>query len=825
MKVVIIGGVAGGASAAARLRRNDEHAEIIMFERGDYISFANCGLPYYIGGKINGSEKLTLQTPESFHSRFNIDVRIRSEAVSIDRENKTVKIKKIDDGTFYDESYDKLILSPGAEPIRPNLPGADNEKVFTLRNIPDTIKIKKFCDENKPKRAVVIGGGYIGVEMAENLKNLGVDVTIVEMAGHIIGPIDDDMAAQVQNYIRSKGVSIILGQSVSAIEEAGSSLRISLSGGGDFETDFVIMSVGVHPESALAVKAGLKTNGRGCIIVDERMRTDDENIYAVGDACEVKDFVSGEPAFIPLASPANKQGHIAADNICGKDEAYEATQGSSIIKIFDMTVAATGLSEASLKRKNIKYLKSFTYSQANASYYPGGLPMSIKLLFTQEGKILGAQAAGYNGVDKRIDVIAAATRLGGTVHDLTKLELCYAPPYSSAKDPVNMAGYTASNILDGMMKPFYAEDIKNIDTEKETLLDVRTEIEFNNGTLPGAINIPVDNLRGSLDKIPKDKPIKVFCQIGLRGYIASRILMQSGFSDVSNLSGGFRLWKEIENNHEESKKAPLVTDAGRVPQAPIVPNDCRSVKPENTPKEITVDACGLSCPGPIMAVHKAMKDANENEVYVVKATDPGFSEDIKSWCSRTGNTLVDSGFDGTNFTAKIKKGSSEQVERTSMNNAANEKSIIVFSGDLDKAIASFIIANGAAAMGRKVNMFFTFWGLNVIRKPEKVKVKKDVMGAMFGKMMPRGSKRLGLSKMNMGGMGAKLIRGVMKKNNISSLEQLVEQARSNGVHFVACSMSMDVMGIKREELIDGIEVGGVASFLANAENSDMSLFI
>lgn len=821
MKVIIIGGVAGGASAAARLRRLDENAEIIMLERGDYISFANCGLPYYIGGIIEEKENLTLQTPESFRARFNIDVRVRSEAVAIDREKRIVSIKRVNDGSIYEETYDKLILAPGAEPVRPPMPGFDGSRVFTLRNIPDTMRIHEFCEKNKPARAAVIGGGYIGVEMAENLAGLGIKVTIIEMANHLIAPIDADTAAQIQNHMCLKGVDIFTNRSVSSIEETGSSLNLHLSDGNAVTADFAILSVGVRPDTAFAKEAGLDTNKRGSIIVDENMRTSDENIYAVGDAVEVKDFVSGAPGFIPLASPANKQGRIAADNICGRNEKYEATQGSSVLKVFDLTVAATGNSEESLKRSNLPYLKSFTYSNANASYYPGGLPISLKLLFTREGKILGVQAVGYNGVEKRIDVIATAMRLGGTVRDLTKLELCYAPPYSSAKDPVNMAGYTASNILDGLVEPFYAEDVAKIDTSKEVLIDVREDIEYEGGTIPGAVNIPLNSLRSRINEIPKNKPVRVFCQMGLRGYLASRILTQNGFQDVKNLSGGYRLWEDLRLNDEQSKHPDKFENADKIGIS------TEHGGSDSNMKEIVVNACGLSCPGPILAVHKALEGAKEGEVFLVRATDPGFTTDIKSWCGRTGNALVESGFDGTNFTAKIRKGSGETAPSNEKrdNSGGNEKSIIVFSGDLDKAIASFIIANGAAAMGRKVNMFFTFWGLNVIRKPEKVTVKKDFMGTMFGKMMPRGSMKLGLSRMNMGGMGRKLIRGVMKKNGISSLEQLIEQARENGVHLTACSMSMDVMGIKREELLDGVEIGGVASFLANAENSDTNLFI
>lgn len=817
MKVLIVGGVAGGASAAARLRRNDEHAEILLFERGDYISFANCGLPYYIGDVIREKSKLTLQTPQSFHQRFRVDVRTGNEVVSIDPKAKTVRVKRASDGSVYEESYDKLLLSPGSEPIRLPLPGFDGKKVFTLRNIPDTYAIKDFCEKNGPKSAVVIGGGYIGVEIAENLQRCGLHVTVVELSGHIIPPVDADTAAQLHNHLRSKGVELKLNTGVKAIEEAAGGLQFRLSTGDALTADFAVLATGVAPEAKLAKDAGLKTGLRGAICVDETMRTSNPDIYAVGDAVEVTNLVSGAPAFIPLASPANKQGRIAADNICGGHEVYEGSLGSSILKVFDLTLAATGMSEAALQKAGIPYRKSFTYSPSNASYYPGGLPMSLKLLFSPEnGRVLGAQAVGYTGVDKRVDVIAAVMRLGGTVHDLTKLELCYAPPFSSAKDPVNMAGYTAENILSGKFVPYYPEDVAEVDPKQAVLLDVRTKAEFENGSIPGAVNMPLDSLRETLASLPKEKEIDVFCQIGLRGYLASRILLQSGFSRVRNLSGGYRLWKELEDDK---------TGVSQVPQSGGGVETETQRAPERKAKEITVDACGLSCPGPILEVHKAMQNAAEGDAFTIHATDPAFAGDIEAFCKRTGDQLLRSDFDGKKFSVTIQKGAGTPKKKASGGSEANDKSIIVFSGDLDKAIASFIIANGAAAMGRRVHMFFTFWGLNILRKPQKVSAAKDFVGKMFGRMMPRGSEKLKLSHLNMGGAGARMIRSVMRKKNISSLEDLMQEAVHNGVEITACSMSMDVMGLKREELLDGVKVGGVASFLANAEESDASLFI
>ena len=545
MKVVVVGGVAGGASAAARLRRLDESAEIIMFERGEYISFANCGLPYYIGGEITDRAALTLQTPQSFHSRFHVDVRINSEVTAIDPKAKQVTARSKDRGE-YTESYDKLILSPGAAPIRPPMEGADNERVFTLRNIPDTYKIRGYVEEQHPKSAVVVGGGYIGVEMAENLKNAGVDVTIVELADHVIAPLDYDMACDVHRYLKEKGVGLILQNGVQSIREEGGALRLTLSDG-EIDTDLVIMAVGVRPDTALAKEAGLELNRRGAIVVDEHMLTSDPDIYAVGDAVEVTDFVTGEKAYIPLAGPANKQGRIAADNICGITTTYKNTQGSAVLKIFDMTVATTGVNERAAKAAGLDYDKVYTFSNSHASYYPGSTGMSIKTLYEKgTGKILGAQIVGFDGVDKRCDVLATAIRAGMTAKDLTELELCYAPPFGSAKDPVNFVGYVIENTLAGRVKNFFWDDVAKLPRDGSvTLLDVRTDLERENGQyIDGFIHIPVDELRERVGELDKSKPVYIHCRTGLRSYVACCMLAGLGF-DCYNLSGGWRLYESI----------------------------------------------------------------------------------------------------------------------------------------------------------------------------------------------------------------------------------------------------------------------------------------
>lgn len=543
MKTIIIGGVAGGASAAARLRRLDEACEIVILERGDFISFANCGLPYYIGGAITDKNNLTLQTPESFRKRFNIDVRVNNEAVKISPEEKTVTVKNLKSGEIYTESYDNLILSPGAEPVKPNIDGIDSNIVFTLRNIPDTLKIKEYIEKNNPKSAVVIGGGYIGVEMAENLKEAGLDVSVVELADHLIAPLDFDMAADVHRYIKSKGIKLYLNNGVKAID--GNTVILQ---NGTIDAEMIIMSVGVRPETALAKDCGIEVNRRGSIIVDRHMKTNIQNIYAVGDAVEAEDFITKSPTFIPLAGPANKQGRIAADNICGINSEYTGTQGSAVLKLFDMTVATTGINEKSAAAAGIDYDKTYIYSGSHASYYPGASNMSIKALWDKKTlKIIGAQIVGFDGVDKRMDVLASSIRFGAKITDLTNLELCYAPPFGSAKDPVNMLGFVAENIITGKMKQFFWNDVEKLPRDGSvTLLDVRTVTEVKRGKIDGFINIPLDSLRERIEEIPKDKPVYLHCHSGLRSYIALCILKGNGY-DCFNLSGGWRLYESVIN--------------------------------------------------------------------------------------------------------------------------------------------------------------------------------------------------------------------------------------------------------------------------------------
>lgn len=827
-KVLIVGGVAGGASAAARLRRLDEGAEIIMFERDEYISFANCGLPYYIGETIKEREKLLVQTPESMKSRFNIDVRINSEVISVDTNKKAAIIRSKDKGE-YEEQYDYLVLSPGARAIKPNIEGINSKRIFTLRNIPDTDQIKAYVDKKGVNSAVVIGGGFVGVEMAENLKERGLDVTLVEAAPHIMAPFDSDMVRLVEKELSDNGVEIFLNDGVKAFKDNDNSVEITLTSGTKLSTDLVILAIGVSPDTGFLKDSGIKLGAKGHIIVNEKMETSVENVFAIGDAIEVVDFVNKQTSAVPLAGPANKQGRIAADNIAGLNKSYKGTQGTSILKVFGLTAASTGNNERTLKRLNIPYKVVTVHPSSHASYYPGALMMTLKLIFNEEGKVLGAQGIGYDGVDKRIDVIATTIRLGGTVTDLTELELCYAPPFSSAKDPVNMAGYVAENVLTGKVDVITAEQLQSYDKENTLLLDVRTEDEFNNGHLEGAVNIPVDSLRERINELDQSKEILEYCQIGLRGYVASRILTQNGFK-VKNIDGGYK-------SASMFNFVPTKVDNLDNTKRSIIDSDTQVVKGEVqkgvNEYDRSLDVCGLCCPGPLIQVKASLDQLNDGQILKVTASDPGFYEDIKAWCSKTNNELVDIGRTKGIIQALIKKNNKFKVLNNSFPSDTpsedillkDKKTMVVFSGDLDKALASFIIANGAVAMGKKVTMFFTFWGLNILRKPKKVSVKKSLLESMFGLIMPRGSKKLKLSKMNMMGIGGKMIRKIMKNKNISSLEDLIKSAMDSGVEIVACSMTMDLMGLKQEELIDGIKIGGVGYYLGEAEESNVNLFI
>jgi len=824
MKVLIVGGVAGGATAAARLRRINEEAEIIIFERGEFISFANCGLPYHISGVIADRDSLLVQTPEGFRDRFKVDVRVKNEILSINREKKEVSVYDIKAGKEYRESYDYLILSPGAEPFKPNIKGIESKRIFTLRSIPDMDNIIKSIKEDNPMRAVVIGGGFIGIEVAENLLEKNIKVTIVEAANQILAPLDYEMAAIIHSHIKEKEIELYLNDGVDFFEDKEDHTLVYLKSGKRIQTDMIIMAIGVKPEIKLAKDAELEIGERNGIVVDEFLSTKDKFIYAVGDAIEVKHWINGEKTLIPLAWPANRQGRIVADNIVfGNKEKYKGTLGTSILKAFDLTAAATGLNEKNLKRLGLDYEKIIIHSSSHASYYPGASPISIKLLFDKTGKIYGAQAVGLDGADKRIDVLATAIKANMKVYDLPDLELAYAPPFGSAKDPVNMAGYVASNVLKGDMKIIHWDEIDKLDQNKTILLDVRTKYEFSVGTIKNAINIDLNTLRDNLDKLDKNKEIIIFCRVGLRGYLAYKILVQNGFK-VRNLTGGYNTYSYAVDKQSN----PDIFDYEQIKMLKDVDvtGDNKKKTSSNT---YELDARGLQCPGPIMKTYKKIEELENGDLLKILSSDTGFAKDVKTWAEKTNNLVVDITIDKGTVNATLQKGNSKITKKDNKlaDISKDNKTIVVFSNDLDKAMASFIIANGALAMGKKVTLFFTFWGLSLLRKENSnYKGNKNFMEKMFSKMLPKGANKLNsLSKMNMSGLGAVAMKKVMKDKNVESINFLLESLIENGAKLIACTMSMDVMGISEEELIDGVELGGVGAYLGEAEDSNLNLFI
>lgn len=814
MKIVVVGGVAAGGSAAARARRLDESAEIVILEKGRHVSFANCGLPYHIGGVIRGRESLLLQTPESLKASLNLDVRVGHEVKSIDRAGRRVHVQETEGGREYDESYDALVLCPGATPIRPNLPGIDHPRVLALRNIEDMDRIKAVVDGGA-RQAVVIGGGYIGVEMAESLRERGLAVDVVEMVDQLMPPLDRELARDLENHIRAHGVALHLGTAAAAFKDEQGRVRVELTNGTMLTADLVILSVGVRPDVALAKQAGLDLGARGGIKVDAHLRTSDPHIYAAGDAVEVVDTVTGQPMLIPLAGPANRQGRIAAENICGRDTTYTSTQGTAIVKVFEMTGGGTGASEKTLKKLGQPYRKIYLHPSGHAGYYPGSAPLHIKVLFAPDtGKLLGAQVVGFDGVDKRLDVFATALRAGMTVQDLQSLELAYAPPYGSAKDPINMAGFVGANLLKGDVAFWYPEDFP-ARTADGTVLDVRGPQEYETWHIPGAVNIPLGKLRRSLDHIPRDKPVYVYCKVGFRSYLAYRLLRQHGFDKLSTLAGGTMTFCSYHDAQVTGQ-----------PEVPLLfyAEERMATKPAPSGKVVEVDCTGLQCPGPIRRLKEEMDKLAAGDEIRIKASDPGFAADAPAWCAKTGHTVLGITTKGAMVEAHLRKGGG-LAATTGVAPRKDKKTFVVFSGELDKVLAAFVIANGAVSMGCEVTMFFTFWGLNALRKDAPQAGGKGLLDRMFGWMMPKGPGKLALSNMHMLGMGTAMMKYVMKQKHVDSLSALMGMARHAGVKIVACTMSMDVMGLKKEELIDGIELGGVASFLGDADESNMTLFI
>lgn len=840
MKILIVGGVAGGATTAARLRRINEDAEVIIFERGEHISYANCGLPYYIGGVIEERERLFVQTPEAFFNNYRLEVRVRQEVTRIDRQQKQIQVKRLDTGEEYTESYDKLVLSPGAEPFKPPIPGINSEGIFTLRSVTETDAIKDFVDTRSPKRAVIVGAGFIGLEMAENLHDRGVFVTIVEMAQQVMNVVDFEMAAMVHQHLKTKDVEFYLRDGVASFEKMGEDIRIQLKSGRTITADMVILSIGVRPESTLARDAQLEVGQTGGIKINEHLQTTDPDIYACGDAIEYPNPITKVPTITYLAGPANKQGRIVANNIVfGNTSTYEGSIQTAVAKVFDITVATTGASEKSLDKAGIGYKAIITHSSSHAGYYPGAMPMSIKTIFDPEdGRLLGAQIVGYEGVDKRVDLMATVIRRSGTIWDLMEIEHAYAPPYASAKDPVNIAGFVAENVILKRSRHIHWHQVMGCDLNEMMLLDVRTPEEYELGSIEGSVNIPLYELRDRLDEVDRNKTIVVFCGVGLRAYHAERILVQSGFDDVYNLSGGYKTFETAteKQSNEDIYARDYIGKDDNIYQTDV-DHPTKSVGRAETATPtaetriqvdaVKVDARGLQCPGPIMKLKKSVDVLQPGQQLIETATDPGFARDVKSWCTMTGNQLVSLETAQGTTTAVIEKADPARVAgpRTGGGATKTGSTLVVFSDDMDRALASLVIANGAASAGKEVTLFFTFWGLSILKKDRRPAVKKDFMGRMFGWMLPSGRSKLKLSKLNMGGMGAAMMKARMKHLNVESIDTMLEAVMENGARVVACQMSMDVMGVKREELIDGVEIGGVANYLEATEHAGLNLFV
>lgn len=800
---------------------------------------------------------------------LNIEVRIGHEVLRIDRAAQTLTVRNVDTGAEYTETYDSLALCPGAEPVNIPLPGVDLPQVHVLRRIGDMDRIKALVDarlaegeavlagtggagvayagrtpNREPMRAVVIGAGYIGLEMAENLHHRGVHVTVVEASDQILPPVDQEIAMPVMNHLRTRSIELHLSSAAAAIApKSDGRVAVELKTHVTLEADLVIMSVGVRPATALAVDAGLELGPHGGIKVDEHMATSDPHIWAAGDVVETKHPVLPGTYLNPLAGPANRQGRVAADNMCGRDSVYPPTQGTSIVKVFDMVAGGTGATERQLIRAGIDYRAVHVHPSGHAGYYPGTAMMHIKVLFAPDtGRLLGAQVSGFDGVDKRLDTLAMAVRQSMTVFDLEHVELAYAPPFGSAKDPVNMVGFVGSNTIRGDITLWYAQEFPEI-ADGARLVDVRTPEEFEIWHLPGAINVPIAEFREVSRDWDLTTRVLLYCAVGFRSYLAHRVLVQRGFTDVRTLSGGsttFRAWHGIEN---EGAVPQIVQETYTVEDARVVA--AREAAEGAEAKFIDLDCTGLACPGPIMKLSKTMTGLDAGDEVTVTVSDPGFAQDGPAWAASNGHSVLDLSPKGPGYVMRVRAGAgrgagggaaggSAAVGRMSAGGAAvspavgdtrEGMSFVVFSGDLDKVLAAFIIANGALAMGKPVRMFFTFWGLNALRRSNPPSRDKKALDKMFSAMMPSGPDALKLSQMNMGGAGTAMIKKVMRDHDVQSVPELISAAIDAGAELTACTMTMDLLGIAREDLIDGVKLGGVASFIAASDASASTLFI
>lgn len=837
MKLVVVGGVAAGASVAARARRLDEFAEIVVLERSGNVSFANCGLPYHIGEVITDRSRLLLQTPQSLRETLDIDVRVSQEVTAIDPEGHTVTIRNLLTGEEYTEGWDKLALCPGSSPFRPPLPGLDHPQVMVLRNVEDMDHIKAAVDEiaadaARLRHAVVIGAGYIGLEMAENLHERGLAVEIVELADQIMPPLDKELSTPMENYLRAHGIALHLSTAAAAFTpgKQPQTLTVELTSGRFLTTSLVIMSAGVRPNTGLAVAAGLELGPRGGVRVDRHMRTSHPDIYAAGDVVEVEHTVLDGSWIIPLAGPANRQARVAAENICGRQTQYESTQGTSIVKVFDMVAGGTGATEKQLRTAGIAYLRAHVHPSGHAGYYPGTAQMDVKCLYSPEdGRILGAQITGFDGVDKRLDVFATAIRLGATVYDLEKLELAYAPPFGSAKDAVNMIGFIGANTLRGDLVGWFSTDYPQ-NCQGARIVDVRSPSEYDVWHIPGAELVPLGTLREAQQDWDRSTPIRLYCASGFRSYLAYRILVQRGFTDVATLVGGIKTFRAWHHVAPDDIPDPLVPMAAYAEEASLRMGGVLPPATQPEGVEIDLDCTGLACPGPIMALQKKMAELSPGDRVVAHVSDIGFRLDAPAWAARNGHDVLDIRPEGAGVVATIRKGGAVAAPGAATANPVaarlrDKKSFVVFSGDFDKVLAAFIIANGAAAMGDEVSMFFTFWGLNALRRPDAPDVDKSLVNKAFARMMPSGPDELKLSQMHMLGGGTAMIKKIMRDNKVPSLPELIASAQQAGVRLVACTMTMDLLGLHEDELVDGVEFGGVAMFLGQANESNGTFFI
>lgn len=830
MKLVVVGGVAAGMSCAARARRLDEFADIVVFERAHHVSFANCGLPYHIGDVISDRDRLLLQTPQSLDESLALDVRTGHEVTSIDVEAKTVSVRNVDTGEELTEAYDTLALCPGASPFVPPLPGVDHPDIHVLRRIGDMDSIKALVDgsNGRPpaKHAVVIGAGYIGLEVAENFHHRGVQTVIVEMADQIIPPLDRELTTQMESYVRAFGITLQLGtQAVAFGETPEGRLRVELKNNEIIETDVVVLAAGVRPNTSLAADAGIELGPRGGIKVDAHMRTSAPDVFAAGDAVEVEHAILPGPYLVPLAGPANRQGRVAAENICGRDTTFSPVQGTSIVKMFDMVAGGTGANQKQLTAAGIPFERVQVHPSGHAGYYPGTAKMHLKVLFEPEtGKLLGAGCVGFDGVDKRIDVLSTAIKAGMTIFDLQELELAYAPPFGSAKDPINMAGFVGSNLLKGDVSLWYPSEYPEA-TEGARIIDVRGPSEFAIWHLPGANNVPLPTIREACEDWDRSEPLRVYCAVGFRSYLAYRALVQRGFTDVKMLSGGmntFRAYHDVPMQENVDSYEPVVNYAEAVTGANT--GAAQQVTVAATGVSVDLDCTGLACPGPIMKLQQKIDELNPGDEVLVHVSDPGFRLDAPAWAATNGHEMLDIRPEGPGYAATFRKGGGP-IAGGAAARIRDKKTLVVFSGDFDRVLAAFILANGSVAMGDEVSMFFTFWGLNALRRTDPPARERSAMDRAFAAMMPSGPDKMPLSTMNMLGGGPAMIKRIMKDHNVPSLPELIASAQQGGVRLVACTMTMDLLGIAKDDLIDGVELGGVAMMYGESNESNAQFFI